>query len=69
MSTTIRINGETRPLTAATVADLLREEDIEPTARGVAVALNGTVAPKSAWETTTLSAGDEVEIVRPFKGG
>lgn len=69
MSTTIRINGEARPLTVSTVADLLRQEAIDPAARGVAVAVNGMVAPKGTWEMTALSDGDEIEIVKPFKGG
>ena len=69
MSTTIRLNGEVRPLTASTVADLLRQEEIDPAARGVAVAVNGVVAPKGAWGKTALSDGDEIEIVKPFKGG
>lgn len=69
MSTTIRVNGEVQPLTAATVAELLRQEEIDQATRGVAVAINGVVAPKGAWDTTALSAGDEVEIVKPFKGG
>jgi sulfur carrier protein len=69
MSTTIRVNGEDQPMTVATVAELLRQEDIDPAARGVAVAINGIIAPKRAWETTALAAGDEIEIVRPFKGG
>ena len=56
-------------MTVATVAELLRQEDIDPAARGVAVAINGIIAPKRAWETTALAAGDEIEIVRPFKGG
>lgn len=69
MSATIRVNGEDRPMTAATVAELLRQEEIDPDARGVAVAINGVVARKGTWEATVLSAGDEIEIVRPFKGG
>lgn len=69
MTTMIRINGEDQPMTVATVADLLRQEEIDPAVRGVAVAVNGVVAPKGAWETTALAAGDEIEIVKPFKGG
>ncbi len=38
-------------------------------ARGVAVAVNGQVVPRHAWNTTRLSAGDEVEIVKLFAGG
>ncbi len=69
MSAAIRVNGDPRPLTAATLAELLRQEAIDPATRGIAVALNGRVAPRHAWVETTLKAGDEVEIVKPFKGG
>jgi sulfur carrier protein len=35
----------------------------------VAIAVNGVVVPARLWQETLLSAGDEVEIVRPFGGG
>ena len=37
--------------------------------RRVAVALNGGVVPRSAWETTALTAGDAVEVLAPTAGG
>ena len=37
--------------------------------RGIAVALNGSVVPRSAWADTTLKPGDNVEIVRARQGG
>jgi sulfur carrier protein len=48
---------------------LLHEKEIAPDARGVAVAINGTVVPRAAWSSTRLSAGDQVEIVRARQGG
>ncbi len=68
MSARIRVNGRDEPLTAATVAELLRARGIEG-ARGVAVAVNGAVVPAGAWRELSLAAGDQVEIVRPFGGG
>ncbi len=35
----------------------------------VAVARNGDVVPRSAWETTRLSAGDVLEVLAPTAGG
>lgn len=35
----------------------------------VAVAVNGTVVPKSQHDVTTVNPGDEVEVVAPMKGG
>ena len=66
---TIRINGESEPLAAATIAALLEDKEIGADARGVAVALNGTVVPRQAWGDTRLNAGDDVEIVRARQGG
>ena len=68
MSATIRINGRDEELAAATVAELLRQRGID-SSRGVAVAVNGVVAPSRNWVSQRLAAGDEVEIVRPFGGG
>lgn len=68
MSAIIRVNGRDEELTAATVAELLRRRGIDGS-RGVAVAVNGVVAPSRNWVSHTLAAGDEVEIVRPFGGG
>ena len=66
---TIRINGESEPLAAATIAALLEDKEIGADARGVAVALNGAVVPRQAWGDTRLKAGDDVEIVRARQGG
>jgi sulfur carrier protein len=69
MDGTICINGEDRQLAAATVIELLRAEGVDPRRRGVAVAVNGQVVRRGDWPTTPLSAGDAVEIVKPFAGG
>ena len=80
----LRVNGEARPLGDGTLAAVLEAEAIDAQsasppsvstpsvssgARGVAVAVNGQVVPRHAWNTTRLSAGDEVEIVKLFAGG
>lgn len=69
MTRHIQVNGKIEPLAAATLDALLRDKGVAATARGVAVALNGEVVPAAKWTGTTLSAGDELEIVRPFSGG
>jgi sulfur carrier protein len=65
----IRVNGETEPLAASTLAALLAEKAIDTEQKGIAVALNGAVVPRAAWPQTALSAGDTVEIVRARQGG
>ena len=65
----IRVNGQDVPLGAATIAELLAAQAVEMGQRGIAVALNGSVVPRSAWGETALSSGDSVEIVRAMQGG
>ena len=65
----IRVNGQDVSATAATIAELLAEQAIEMGQRGIAVALNGSVVPRSAWGETALRPGDSVEIVRAMQGG
>lgn len=71
MSATVRVNGVEQPLAkdAATLAALLRTAGIEADARGVAVAVDGSVVARRNWSTTTLSGGEDVEIVKLFAGG
>lgn len=37
--------------------------------RRVAVARNGAVVPRSAWEQTSLDEGDAIEVLAPVAGG
>jgi sulfur carrier protein len=66
---TIRVNGESEPLAAATVEALLADKAVDTGQRGIAVALNGAVVPRTAWRDTVLKPGDSVEIVRARQGG
>jgi sulfur carrier protein len=66
---TIRVNGESEPLGAKTLAALLAEKTVDTGQRGIAVALNGAVVPRAAWRETALRSGDSVEIVRARQGG
>ncbi len=66
--TSITVNGaahETSPST--TLGRLVDQWCASP--RGVAVAVNGDVVPKSAWEDTRVGDGDVVEIVTAAAGG
>lgn len=51
----------------ATVADLVAAWCDSP--RGIAVARNGDIVPKSRWGQTHLAAGDQIEIVTAAAGG
>lgn len=37
--------------------------------RGVAVAVNSEVVPRSAWAVTSFTPGDHVEVLRAVQGG
>ena len=69
MTASIIVNGESAPLTATNVVELLQDAGVDPRARGVAVAVNGTVVPRRDWAQRRLAAGDLIEIVKPFAGG
>ena len=63
----ITINGEPRELTG-TVDELLDALGVEAR-RGLAVAVDAAVVPKSEWSTTQVAAGSRVEIVTAVQGG
>ncbi|XTZ15996.1 sulfur carrier protein ThiS [Micromonospora echinospora] len=64
----LTVNGVGRSLPdAATVADLVREVTADQ--RGVAVAVNGEVVPRTGWPATVLCDGDRVEVLSAAQGG
>jgi sulfur carrier protein len=67
--TRLRINGVEEDVKAATLAQLLIDRGIDPSARFLAIAVNGAVVRRAEWPARPLSPGDDVEIVRPFSGG
>jgi sulfur carrier protein len=67
--TRLRINGVDEEVTATTLVELLTARGIDPKARFLAIALNGSVVRRRDWPSVLLSSGDNVEIVRPFSGG
>src|SRR5438105_4887444 len=69
MALTISVNGESEPLTAETLAALVAVKAEQTNRTGIAVALNGAVVPRTAWEATALLPGDRIEIVRVLQGG
>jgi sulfur carrier protein len=66
---TIQVNGRSEPLAAASLAALIEAKSDEIPARGIAIALNGSVVPRASWATTRLNDGDRIEIVRVMQGG
>jgi sulfur carrier protein len=61
----LSVNGEDRRLPeGTTVADVLGDRT-----RGVAVAVNREVVPRSTWSEAVLHDGDRVEILEAHQGG
>jgi sulfur carrier protein len=66
---TITLNGEERSFAEAlTVSGLLVELGVDGR-RGVAVALESEVVPRSAWERTFVEDGARVEVLVAVQGG
>ncbi len=65
----LKINGVEEEVAVQTIAQLLAKRGIDPTARFLAVAVNGAVVRRAEWPAATLAVGDTIEIVRPFQGG
>jgi sulfur carrier protein len=62
------INGVARQVSnGATTAEAVRV--LTEAATGVAVAVNGEVVTRSAWDSTVLADGDEVEVLTAVQGG
>ena len=64
----IVVNGERRELGAATIAALLDELGVQAE-RGVAVAVNAEVVPRTEWERFEVPEAAKVEILTAMQGG
>ena len=66
----ICLNGQGSDLpVGATVAGALARLGLSVDARGVAVAVDGEVVPRAAWESFALSANARVEVLTAMRGG
>jgi sulfur carrier protein len=66
----VHVNGEATELDeGATVAALLARLQVERRPRGIAVAVDAQVVPRSDWERRPLSDGAHVELLSAIQGG
>ena len=66
----ISVNGRPTDVEAGTtVAALLRTLDVPPDGRGVAVAVDAEVVPRSEWDDRVVESGAQVEVVTAVQGG
>ena len=65
----IELNGEPVELaedaSVAAAVDALHADSV----RGVAVAVDGEVVPRSEWDATALRDGQQVEVLHAVQGG
>jgi sulfur carrier protein len=67
---TLQVNGAPMPISAgATIADIVVAVTAEADPKGVAVAVDRCVIPRSEWATTPARAGSLVEVVTAAAGG
>jgi sulfur carrier protein len=70
MTMSVTINGDRRELPeGATIASVIDSLHNAPEGRGVAVAVEGEVVPRTRWTSTELRDGANVEIVVAVQGG
>jgi sulfur carrier protein len=66
----VTINGDPRDLPdGATVLAAVSATGVEAGERGVAVAVDAAVVPRSAWAATVVAPGARIEILRASAGG
>ena len=66
----VMLNGaEAELIDGATVQAAVDALDLPAAARGVAVAVDAEVVPRTQWETHKLDDGARVEILRAIQGG
>jgi sulfur carrier protein len=64
------VNGQISDLHAGeTLAAVLDGLGLSLDARGVAVAVDGEVVPRTAWQTFALEADARVEVLTAMQGG
>ena len=70
MTLSVIVNGDRRELpSGATVASLVESMPGAPEGRGIAVAVEGEVVPRTRWPRTELRDGATIEIVVAVQGG
>ena len=63
----LHINGESREISAASVAELIHELALDP--RQVAIECNGEIIARSHYNEQPITDGDRIEVVAFIGGG
>jgi sulfur carrier protein len=66
----VLLNGEAAELAdGATVRAVVDRLDLPAAGRGVAVAVDAEVVPRTQWDSHELTEGARVEVLRAIQGG
>jgi sulfur carrier protein len=66
----VLLNGEAAELAeGATVQAAVASLDLPAAGRGVAVAVDAEVVPRTQWDSHELTEGARVEVLRAIQGG
>ena len=65
----LQINGSRIETSAYDITALVREQGLDPSVSGIAVAVNDMVVPRARWKEYELADGDSVEIITATQGG
>jgi sulfur carrier protein len=65
----IYVNDQPRPLAAPTTLLVLLNELGHAGRKGVAIAINGAVVPRSEWPSRSLADADRVLVIQATQGG
>ncbi len=64
----IKVNSKAVEVTdGANLIEVLKVNNIEP--KGIAVAVNGAVVPKTEYGNLVINPGDDIIIIKAFYGG
>ncbi len=69
MNKRLLVNGQDKTIQAVTIRELLAELGLGTDPRGVAVAIDGQVVPRSQWDATDPQRGAAIDIVGAVQGG
>ena len=64
----IKINNEETEVTEGTTLSMLAADRHLPD-KGVAIAVNNELAPRTSWDDYLVKGGDNIIIVKAFSGG
>ena len=66
----VLVNGEATELAdGATVKTAVEKLELPASGRGVAVAVDAEVVPRTQWQTHELNEGARIEVLRAIQGG